>query len=57
MNAMITFLMIFLPGLAVYAAFRALRLTGRILGFLAGRAARLVQHQLVMRPQSRYFVG
>jgi hypothetical protein len=57
MNAAISFLLIFLPGLAVYIAFRALRLTGRILGFLAGRAARLLQHELVMRPQSRYFVG
>lgn len=57
MNAMITFLMIFLPGLAVYAAFRALRLTGRAAGWLVGRVARLVQHEMMMRPQSRYFVG
>lgn len=57
MNATISFLLIFLPGLAVYAAFRALRLTGRAAGWLVGRVARLVQHETMMRPQSRYFVG
>lgn len=57
MNAAISFLLIFLPGLAVYIAFRALRLTGRTAGWLVGRVARLVQHEMMMRPQSRYFVG